>query len=87
MRLLKQAFHQKATIDSKFGPRIPATDFMQMMKDATLVDIEQETMCIGCFLQAQLNPPVQQELEYLVFVEFIEALQRLAMKAIDGYNK
>ncbi len=85
--MLKQTFHQKATIDSKFGPRLPATDFMQMMRDATLVDIDQETMCIGCFLQAQLNPPVQYELEFLVFVEFIEALLRLSLKAIDGYNK
>jgi hypothetical protein len=82
--LLKQVFHQKAHIDSKFGPRLPATDFLSAMRDAALVDVEQESTCIGCFLQAQLNPPVHLELEYLIFAEFVEALCRLSIKALES---
>ena len=82
--LLKQVYHQKAVIDSKFGPRLPATDFLKIMVDSTMIEYDQEQLCISSFLQAQLNPPIQLELEYLVFTEFIESASRVALKAIEA---
>lgn len=84
--LLKQLFHQYTTIDSKFGPRLSASQFLTMMKDASLLDSDQESTAVICFLQAQLNPPMHLELEHLVFSEFVEAVNRLALKVIEVYS-
>jgi hypothetical protein len=84
-QLMKQAFHQRATCDSKFGPRLTAADFLMMMKDATLIDQEQEHLCMASFLTAQFNPPLKQELDALIFAEFVEAVARLSLKAIANY--
>ncbi len=83
-QLLKQVYHQKSLIDTKFGPRLPASDFMKIMVDSTMIEDDQEQLCVSCFLQSQLNPPIQLELEYLVFTEFVEAASRISLKAIDS---
>lgn len=79
-------FHSKATIDSKFGPRLSLASYMAIMKEATLVDFENEALCVNSFLLAQLTPTVQFELEFIVFSEFVEAISRLSLKAIENYN-
>jgi hypothetical protein len=84
--LLKQIFHQYTIVDNKFGPRLSANQFINMMKDGTLLDSDQESTGVICFLQAQLNPPVHLELEYLVFTEFIEAINRLSLRVIEIYR-
>jgi hypothetical protein len=56
------------------------------MKEATLVESDNESFGVACFLQSQLNPVVQFELEHIVFVEFVEALSRLSLKAIESYS-
>lgn len=49
-----------------------------------MIEYDQDQLCISSFLQAQLNPPIQLELEYLVFTEFVESASRVALKAIEA---
>lgn len=84
--LLRKVFDQRSSLDSKFGPRLSAEDFLNMAKSSTLIDSDQEIITLNSFLQAQLSPSRQYELEYIVFIEFIEALSRLANKAIESYR-
>jgi hypothetical protein len=51
-----------------------------------MVEIEQDNICVGCFLEAQLAPTSAWELEDLVFAEFMEALARVAIKVIEQYK-
>jgi hypothetical protein len=73
-------------MDSKFGPKLSLADFLSLMREATLIDYDSENFCVSCFLQAQLNPSVQLELSNIVFIEFIEAVSRLSLKAIENYR-
>jgi hypothetical protein len=84
--LLKQVFCFKGTTDAQLGPRLSLANFLSIMREATLVDNDNEGFAVACFLQSQLSPTAQNELEYIVFVEFIEALSRLSLKAIESYN-
>lgn len=79
----KQVFHQRSAIDAKFGPRLSAADFQELMEETGLVDSERESACVACFASSQLNPPVNLELHYMVFVEFVEALSRMALRSIE----
>lgn len=51
-----------------------------------MVEPEQDNVCVGCFLEAQLSPPAAWELEDLVLCEFMEALGRAAIKVIEQYR-
>eukprot|EP01039_Chlorochromonas_danica_P003312 gene3312-3633_t len=82
----KQVFHQRSAIDAKFGPRLSAADFQELMEETGLVDSERESACVACFASSQLNPPVNLELHYMVFVEFVEALSRMALRSIEDIN-
>jgi hypothetical protein len=49
-----------------------------------MIDADQEALVISSFLQAQLSPLKQLELQSLVLSEFIEALSRVALNVIDN---
>ena len=51
-----------------------------------MVEPEHESLVVGAFLEAQLGPAPAWELEHLVFSEFMEALSRVAVKAIEQYQ-
>lgn len=83
--LLKQMFLQRATCDSRCGARLSLSGFVSLMRDATLLEADQEHMCTAGFLAAQLNPSMTWELDTVVFAEFVEAVSRLAIRAIASY--
>lgn len=56
------------------------------MKVSTLIDDSHDNFALFCFLQAQLNPTTVNELEHIIFIEFIEAISRLAIKIIENYE-
>ena len=58
-----------------------------MLEEVSLVEPEQESLVVGAFLEAQLGPSPAWELEHLVFTEFMEALSRVAVKAIEQYKE
>ena len=70
----------------KYGPRLTLSSFISMMQDTSMLEPEQDNICVASFLEAQLNPPVSWELEDLVFCEFMEAAARVAVKVIEKYK-
>lgn len=45
-----------------------------------------EAACMAAFGLAQLNPSARNELPCMVYVEFVEALSRLALRVIENVN-
>jgi hypothetical protein len=70
----------------QYGPRLTVSSFLSILRDASMIEAEQETLCVGCFLDAQLAPPAAWELEDLVLCEFMEALARVAIKTIEPHR-
>ena len=62
------------------------SSFISMIQEVGLIESEQESACVGSFLEAQLSPPTVWELEDLVLCEFLEALARLAVRVIEQYK-
>jgi hypothetical protein len=79
-------FHSRAAIDPRCGPRLSRTEFLNMMKESTLIDSDNESLGVACFQQSQMNPPKSSELSHIVFIEFVEASSRLSLKAIESYR-
>lgn len=82
-QLLKKAFHASASLDSKFGPRLPLGDFIAMMVQSGMVDRVDEHLCVTTFQDVHFNPPSERELADLVFCEFLDAVSRLACTVIN----
>lgn len=59
------------------------SSFLGILRDASMVEPEQENTCVGCFLEAQFAPSPAWELEDLVLCEFLEALSRVAIRLIE----
>jgi hypothetical protein len=57
-----------------------------MLVDASMVEPEQEAVCVAGIMDAQLNPSDSWELEDIVFCEFLEALARVAVQVIEKYK-
>lgn len=65
------------------GPGLSYEKFHDILTDTGLLSIEQESLSEKSFLKAQLTPPRHWELEELVFVEFLEALSRIALSSVQ----
>ena len=71
----------------QYGPRLKVSTFVSILQEVSLLDsLDQEGLCVGCFLEAQLLPPSAWELEDLVLCEFMEALARVATKLIEAHK-
>ena len=57
-----------------------------MLIDAGMIEVEQDNICVGSFLEAQLSPSSAWELEDLVLCEFTEALALVGIKVIEQYK-
>ena len=55
-----------------------------MLSKLELTDESHHVIILNSFLSAQCNPVRSWELEELVFVEYLEALARIAMQVIDS---
>ena len=80
---MKEAFSLWSDKSSKFGPSLKISDFTEMLCTSGLTDATNDQACLNAFLQSQLNPTLAWELDELVFIEFFEALARVAIQIID----
>lgn len=80
---VKQSYLQWADNGSPDGHSLVLSQMASLLRASNLTDVEHDAMCVNAFLEAQLHPSVEWEVDELVFVEFFEALARISLKVID----
>ena len=66
------------------GPTISLDAFESMLGKVDLTDESHHVIILNSFLNAQCNPVRAWELDELVFVEYLDALARIALEVVDS---
>lgn len=55
-----------------------------MLVECTMIEREQESVCVKSFFSSHFDPTFEWELDEMVLCEFMEALSRVAIRIIDS---
>ena len=80
---VREAFYLWSERTSRYGPSLSLEDFSNMLKTCGLIDESHDAIILSAFTKAQMDPAMAWEIEELVFVEYFEALARVALQVVD----